>query len=257
MVILGIDIGGSGIKGALVDTTTGQLQTERYRLPTPEQAPPGAVGDTVAEIVQIFNWHGPIGCTFPAVIKQGVAYTAANVDPAWIGTDVAALLQQKTGCPATVTNDADAAGIAEMHFGAGKDHTGVVFVLTFGTGIGSAIFVNGHLLPNTELGHLEIRGKKAEHRASDRVRQERELTWERWAKKVSEYLQHLEALFWPDLFILSGGVSKKHANYLHLLDTRTQIIPAHLLNNAGIVGAALVASRIERKDKKYEHDPGW
>jgi polyphosphate glucokinase len=241
MNVLGIDIGGSGIKGALVDTEQGILVGERYRLPTPEDALPNDVVQVVAQVVQHFAWRGPIGCTFPAVIKGGVAHTAANVHPAWIGTNVAALLQAKTGCPVAVVNDADAAGIAEMHFGAGKTHTGIVFVLTFGTGIGSAVFVHGHLLPNTELGHLEIRGKEAEHRASDRVRKKKDLTWAAWADKVNEYLQHLEALFSPDLFILSGGVSKKHEKYLHLLKTRTHIVPAHLLNNAGIVGAAFAA----------------
>lgn len=242
MALLGIDIGGSGIKGALININDGTLEGERYRLPTPENALPAAVGDVVAEIVQHFAWQGPIGCTFPAVIKQGVAHTAANVDDAWIGVNVAELLQHKTGCPTTVINDADAAGIAEMRLGAGKDQQGVVFVLTFGTGIGSALFVHGHLLPNTELGHLEIRGKKAEHRASDRMRKQNNWDWEKWSSKVTEYLNHLEALFWPDMFIISGGVSKKHDQYLHLFQTRAPIVPAHLLNNAGIVGAAMAAA---------------
>jgi polyphosphate glucokinase len=247
MTVLGIDIGGSGIKGALVDVEQGTLATERHRIPTPENALPDDVARVVAEIAQHFAWQGPIGCTFPAVVKRGVAYSAANIDSSWIGTDVAALLQQQTGCPVTVTNDADAAGIAEMAFGAGKGHKGIVFVLTLGTGIGSAVFVRGHLLPNTELGHLEIRGKEAEHRASDQVRKQKEWDWDKWTEKLNEYLQHLEMLFSPDLFILSGGVSKKHEKYLHLLDTRASIVPAHLLNNAGIVGAALAASRQERE----------
>lgn len=177
MQALGIDIGGSGIKGAPVDTERGELATERFRIPTPEPSLPDAVGDVVAQITAHFEWDGPLGCTFPAVIKGGVAHTAANVDPTWIGTDVAGLLTRKTGCPSLVLNDADAAGIAEMIHGAGKDEQGVVIMLTFGTGIGTAIFVNRQLLPNTELGHMELRGREAEHRASDGVRKKKELTW--------------------------------------------------------------------------------
>jgi polyphosphate glucokinase len=241
MTALGIDIGGSGIKGALIDTDSGELLTERHRIPTPENAPPDAVLDVVGQMVQHFTWQGPLGCTFPAVIKQGVAHSAANIDTAWIGIDVQAAIREQTGCATLVLNDADAAGIAEMRFGAGRGHDGIVFVLTIGTGIGSAIFVRGHLLPNTELGHLEIRGKDGEHRASDRVRKEKELSWDSWAAKLNEYLGRVEALFHPDLFILSGGVSKKHEKYLHMLTTRAQIVPADLLNNAGIVGAALAA----------------
>jgi polyphosphate glucokinase len=239
--VLGIDIGGSGIKGALVDVNQGVLASERYRVPTPQPSLPGAVGDAVAEVVKQLGWRGPIGCTFPAVIRDGVAYSAANVDPSWIGTDGRKLLQQKTGCPVVLLNDADAAGIAEMEFGAGKGQPGVVFMLTFGTGIGSAVFLDGKLLPNTELGHLEIRGKDAERRASDYTRTQKDLNWKQWAARVNEYLDRLEALFSPDLFILGGGVSKRHDKFIPLLKTRAPVVPAQLLNDAGIVGAAIAA----------------
>jgi len=241
MQILGIDIGGSGIKGAPVDVETGRLSAERCRIKTPDPATPEAVAQVVAQIAEQFNWQAPIGCTFPAVIKGGVAHTAANVDQAWIGTNVEALLTEKTGCATAAVNDADAAGVAEMKFGAGADEKGLVFMLTFGTGIGSAIFMNGVLVPNTELGHMDIRGKEAEHRASDRARKEFDLGWTKWAKRVTEYLNTLEDLFWPDLFIIGGGVSKKTHKFLENVDTRTAVVPAQLLNEAGIVGAALWA----------------
>ena len=241
MKILGIDIGGTGIKGAPVDTSAGTLAEERHRIPTPQPSEPEAVAEVVAEIAHQFKWKKPIGCTFPAIVKDGVVYSAANVDHKWVGTNGQTLLEEATGCPVTLVNDADAAGIAEMEFGAGKGHRGVVIMLTFGTGIGSAIFVNGALVPNTELGHLEIRGKDAEDRAADIVRQEKDLSWEKWAKRVNEYLRRVEFLFSPDLFIVGGGVSKKHERFLPLLHTRAEIVPAQLLNDAGIVGAALAA----------------
>jgi polyphosphate glucokinase len=244
MHILGIDIGGSGIKGAPVNIDTGELLTERYRIPTPQPAVPDAVGDVVAEITHQFEWKGPIGCTFPAIIKDGVAFSAANVDKSWIGTNGQELFSNKTGCPTLLINDADAAGIAEMEFGVGKGEMGVVIMLTLGTGIGSAVFLNGSLVPNTELGHLEIRGKDAEERASDRIREERDLSWEKWAEKVDEYLQRVEFLFSPDLFIIGGGVSKKYDKFLPLLHTRARIVPAQLFNDAGIVGAALAAKTL-------------
>ncbi len=241
MQVLGIDIGGSGIKGAPVEVTTGQLAGERFRLPTPEPSAPDAVGDRVAEVAGQFDWRGPLGCTFPAVVRDGVVYTAANVDKAWIGTDGHKLLQRKTGCPVFLLNDADAAGMAEMEFGAGRGQKGVVIVLTFGTGIGSAIFVNGQLVPNTELGHLEMRGKDAERCASDYARQHKELSWGKWAARVNQYLGLIEGLFSPDLIIVGGGVSKKHEKFFPFLETRAQLVPAQMLNNAGIVGAALAA----------------
>ena len=247
MHILGIDIGGSGIKGSPVDTETGELLTERYRIPTPQPSIPDDVGDVVAEIARQFEWKGPIGCTFPAIIKDGVAFSAANVDKSWIGTNGQKLFRKKTGCPTLLINDADAAGIAEMEFGAGKGEMGVVIMLTLGTGIGSAVFLNGMLVPNTELGHLEIRGKDAESRASERAREERNLSWEKWAEKVDEYLQRVEFLFSPDLFIIGGGVSKKYDKFLPLLHTRARVVPAQLFNDAGIVGAALAAKILASK----------
>lgn len=241
MVTLGIDIGGSGIKGATVDVGRGVLVAERHRLPTPQPSVPEAVAEVVAEIVRHFDWRGPFGCTFPAIIKHGVAYSAANVDPSWIGTNGQALFERKTGCPVALLNDGDAAGLAEMRYGAGRGHNGVVMILTLGTGIGSAVFVNGVLLPNTELGHLEIRGKDAERRASDRAREEKGLSWREWAVLLDEYLGRLDALFSPDLFIIGGGVSKKHEKFLPLLKTKVPVIPAQLFNDAGMVGAALAA----------------
>jgi len=243
MEILGIDIGGSGIKGALVDTQRGELLGERHRIPTPQPSLPEAVADVVNQLVQHFQWQGPVGCTFPAVIKQGVVHTAANVDKSWIGIDGEQLLQAKTGCPVLLLNDADAAGIAEMEFGAGKEQSGMVIIHTFGTGIGSAIFINGQLLPNTEFGRLEIRGKEAEARASDFIRSKEDLSWSKWAKRVNEVLGRMEGLFWPDLFIIGGGVSKKHEKFLPLLQLRTKVVPAQMLNQAGIIGAAIAASR--------------
>lgn len=244
--ILGIDIGGSGIKGAPVNVKKGVLAAERYRIPTPQPSTPDAIGDTVAEIASHFDWKGPIGCTFPAVIKKGVIYTAANVDKSWIGVNGRKLLRKKTGCPVLLLNDADAAGIAEMEYGAGRlqKGKGVIFLLTFGTGIGSAVFVNGSLLPNTELGHMEMNGMEAEHYASDLTRKEENLDWNEWAGRVNEYLDLLEALFSPDLFVLGGGVSKKHQKFLPLLRTQARVVPAQLLNEAGIVGAALAAKAL-------------
>jgi polyphosphate glucokinase len=240
--VMGVDIGGSGIKGAPVDLGKGLLDQDRVRLPTPDGAPPQPVADVVAEVVGSFDTGGPVGCTFPAVIVGGVARTAANVDPSWIGTDVQALFSRTTGRDVVVINDADAAGLAEMRYGAGKDRDGVVVMLTLGTGIGSALFVDGRLVPNTEFGHLEIRGKSAEHRASDRVREERNLGWQDWADRLNEVLGRIEALVSPDLFILGGGVSKKSGHFIELLSTQAEVTPAALLNNAGIVGAALAVS---------------
>ncbi len=243
MEILGIDIGGSGIKGAPVNIETGELTAERHRIPTPQPTTPEAVGNVVTEITQHFNWHGQIGCAFPAVIKNGIAYTAANVDQTWIGTNVEQLLDEKTGCSTFLLNDADAAGFAEMELGAGKGHKGVVIMHTFGTGIGSVIFVNGQIVPNTEFGRLEIRCKEAEQRASARSRTEEDLKWKTWALRVNEFLARMEALFWPDLFIIGGGVSRKHENFLPLLQTRAEIVPAQMLNQAGIIGAAIAAGK--------------
>lgn len=241
--ILGIDIGGSGIKAAPVDVDSGQLVAERWRIATPLPATPDAVAGAVGQIAQHFSWRGAVGCTFPAVIKHGVTMTAANVDASWIGYDAAGLFTRTLGCSVTLVNDADAAGLAEMRYGAGRDRNGTVIVLTFGTGIGSAIFVNGTLVPNTEFGHLELRGKKAEHRASDRIRKEQDLSWEKWAARVSELLLTLEDLFWPDLLVVGGGVSRKYDKFAPHLRCQTPVVPAALQNDAGIVGAALAARR--------------
>ena len=242
MHCLGIDIGGSGIKGAPVAVSTGELTADRERIETPQPATPDAVADTVARIVDHFAWEGPIGCTFPAVVRHGVVLTAANVDKSWIGTDAAALFAKRTGRSVVVMNDADLAGVAEMRFGAGRGVPGEVVVITLGTGIGSAVFNDGVLLPNTELGHIQMDSQDAEALASGRAREEDDLSWKVWGKRVSDYLHSLEDLLWPDLFIIGGGVSKKADKFLGYVDIRTPVVPATLLNNAGIVGAALVAA---------------
>lgn len=242
MHVLGIDIGGSGIKGALVDVDKGELVTERHRIPTPQPAAPDDVADVVAEIVKHFGYEGPIGCTFPAVVKGGVTLTAANVDDGWIGIDAEGLLEEKIGQRVLVINDADAAGIAEFAFGAGYGHGGTVVVLTFGTGIGSAIFVHGRLVPNTEFGHMELNGMKAEHYAADSARKREDLSWKKWGKRVSEFLDMMDTLFSPDLYIIGGGVSKKHEKYFEYIKTTTPVLPAKMRNEAGIIGAALAAA---------------
>jgi polyphosphate glucokinase len=239
MEVLGIDIGGTGIKGAPVDTMNGALMVERFRVLTPQPATPDAVIRSVVEVVTHFNWHGEIGVGYPGVVKNGHTMTAANVDPGWIGFNALDALQQATGCPVSLINDADAAGLAEMRFGAGRNQSNVVIMLTIGTGIGTALFVNGHLVPNTEMGHLIIRGKDAEHRASERVRVEKELSWKAWSKRFNEYLTYLDNLFWPDLFIIGGGLSKHFERFSHRLTVRARVAPAELMNDAGIVGAAM------------------
>jgi polyphosphate glucokinase len=247
MEILGIDIGGSGIKGAPVDVAEGALLAERYRISTPQPATPEAVSDTVAKIIQYFEWDGLVGCTFPAIIKNGRTLSAANVDDGWIGLEAEKLLRRKTGCSLLLINDADAAGIAEMEFGAGRDHReGVVMVLTLGTGIGSALFVDGNLWPNTELGHIFMGSREAERWASDRVRREKGLKWKQWGERINAYLQHLEFLFSPDVFIIGGGVSKKFEKFAPAINVNAQLLPAQLLNDAGIVGAAMAARRLAR-----------
>jgi len=243
----GIDIGGSGIKGAIVDVTTGRLTTERRRIPTPQPSTPDAVAGVVAELVHAADWHGDVGATFPAVIKHGVARSAANVDPSWVGTDVDRLFTQVVGAgnEVVVLNDADAAGIAEARWGAAKGVNGVVIMLTFGTGIGSALLMNGVLVPNTELGHLELDGHDAETRAAASVRDEHGMSYKKWSQRVNRYMQHVEALFTPDLFVVGGGVSKNADKWVPLLELQTPVEPAQLLNDAGIVGAAMAA--VERK----------
>ena len=241
MDILGIDIGGSGIKGAPVDLNQGVLAAERLRIATPQPATPDAVADTVGRIIRHFNWTGPVGCGLPSVVQNGVARTAANIDSSWIGTDVRTLLSQRTGCPVTVINDADAAGIAEMRFGAGRGRNGTILMVTVGTGLGTSLFRDGTLVPNTELGHLLLNGKVAEKYASAAAREDLGLSYETWAKRLDLYLHQLQSLFWPDLFILGGGISKKHEKFFPFLTIDTEFLPAVLLNQAGIVGAALAA----------------
>src|SRR4051812_44657504 len=238
---LGVDIGGTGMKAAPVDVRAGRLSAARERIETPHPAVPDAMAKVLADLVGHFKWKGPIGVAFPAVVKDGVALTAANLDHAWIGQSVQEIFAATTGCPVTVTNDADAAGVAEMAFGAGRGKAGVVLMVTLGTGIGSALFVDGMLIPNTELGHLVVRGKDAERRASANVREQKNLTWAAWAERLNEYFQYLEALLSPDLIIIGGGVSRKGEKFIPLLDTRAEVVAASLANEAGIVGAALSA----------------
>ena len=241
MDILGIDIGGTGIKGAPVDTATGELLGERFRILTPVPATPEAVSAAVAEVAAHFSWQGPIGCGFPAVIRRGTVCTAVHVDKGWIGCQAQTLFGEVTGCPVTVLNDADAAGYAEMHFGVGQGRKGVVLLITLGTGIGSALFIDGQLVPNTELGHIEIRGKDAEKRAAASARENKDLSWKKWARNVDEYLQHMARYLNPDLIIIGGGVSKKHEKFLPRLTVETEVVAAQQQNEAGIVGAALAA----------------
>ena len=237
----GIDIGGTGIKGAIVDVASGTLVAPRTRILTPQPSTPNAVAEVVVKLLSEAGWSGPVGATFPAVISHGVARSAANVDKSWIGTDVDKVLTDATGCEVTVLNDADAAGIAEARFGAARGVGGVVILLTFGTGIGSALLLDGQLVPNTELGHLELDGHDAEKKASSAAKDNEDLSYKQWAKRVQRYLRHVENLFTPDLFVVGGGVSKYADKWVPLLELSTPVKPAQLLNNAGIVGAAMAA----------------
>lgn len=239
MQALGIDVGGSGIKGMPVEIETGKLMAERVRIKTPALAEPKPVAEVVAQIAQAFDWKGPIGIGFPAPIKSGVVMMAANISQKWIGINADEFFSSITGCPCKTGNDADVAGLAEMTFGAGKDQRGTVIMLTLGTGIGSAIFYNGHLLPNTEFGHLQMDGEDAEFGASDAARQREDLSWKKYAKRLNAYLMAMEKLFWPDLFIIGGGISKVHEKFIPLLTVQAKVVPAQLQNGAGIVGAAL------------------
>ena len=238
---LGIDIGGTGIKGAPVDVSAGKLVTERVKLPTPQPAAPDTMAPVVRQLVDHFSWQGPIGITFPGVISAGTIRTAANLDPRWVGVNGPAFLGEAAKQPVTVLNDADAAGIAEMRFGAGQGRHGTVLLLTLGTGIGSALFYNGVLIPNTEFGHIEIGGKDAEEHASERAREEHDLSWGKWAGRVETYLEKMEALLSPNLIIIGGGISRKSDKFLPRLTLRARVVPAALQNDAGIVGAAMAA----------------
>jgi polyphosphate glucokinase len=243
MEILGIDIGGSGIKGAPVEIQTGELTRERMRVETPDPAKPRPVAKAVTEIVHHFSWDGPVGVTFPGVVIDGVTHTAVNLDGKWVGRQARDLFTEAAGVPVTLLNDADAAGVAEMTYGAGRGRKGVVLLVTLGTGVGTALFVDGTLVPNTEFGHIEIRGKDAESRASAFAREKNAWGWTKWAGKLDEYLCRVEDLFWPSLIIIGGGVSRQAEHFLpHITGVRAPVVPAEFHNAAGIVGAAMAAA---------------
>lgn len=248
--ILGIDIGGSGIKGAPVDTKTGKLLDDRHRIPTPAPSNPKKVAKTIKELVKHFKWKGPVGCGFPAVVQDGVVKTAANIDKSWINTDARKLFSEVTGLPVWVLNDADAAGLAEVKLGAGAGFKGAIVVLTIGTGIGTSLFYKGKLFPNTELGHVEFKSMDAELYTSDAARKNENLEWEDWGKRLNEYLSHIEFLTWPELIILGGGASKKLDLFGDQLNLKAKIVPARFLNDAGIIGAAMAAKVNFKKKKK-------
>jgi polyphosphate glucokinase len=240
--VLGIDIGGSGVKAAPVDTDNGQFLTERQKLDTPHPATPDAVTAIVADLVKSCRWSGKAGITFPGVVTGGTIRTAANLDSSWIGTNGVDAFGEATGLKVTLLNDADAAGVAEMRFGAGKGERGTVLLLTLGTGIGSALFIDGILVPNTEFGHVELHGEDAEKRASEHAREVEDLHWHAWAERLDEYLLHMEALLSPDLIIIGGGVSRKSDKFMpRLTGLHARVVPAALQNDAGIVGAAMAA----------------
>lgn len=239
MEILGIDIGGSGIKGAPVDASSGRLLLGRERVETPAPATPKATIEAVCHLVNFFQWRGPIGIGFPALIRGQTIATAANLDDSWIGRDGNATFAAATGCPVKILNDADAAGLAEVRFGAGRNLSGSLLVLTVGTGIGSALFHNGHLYPNTEFGHIEMHGMAAEKFTSAAVRKAKDLSWKAWSARFNEYLQRMERLLAPDTIIVGGGISKKFAKFAPNLKTTAPLLPAELFNEAGVIGAAL------------------
>lgn len=237
---LGIDIGGSGIKAAKVDTEAGEFVSEKHRIVTPDPATPEAVADVCRELVKFHEWSGPVGIGFPGVVQNGVIRTAANLDKSWIDVDGDALFTEVCNCEVSMINDADAAGLAEVRFGAGADVAGTVILLTLGTGIGSAVFTNGQLVRNTEFGHIDMDGKIAEDRASSRIKEDKDLSFKKWGGAVEDVLQYVEKLFWPELFILGGGISKDFGEFSEFIDkVRTPVVPAQMLNKAGIVGAAL------------------
>lgn len=243
--ILGIDVGASGIKGALVDVQHGKLQGERFRVPTPNPSTPPAMGAAFAEIVEFFNYEGLVGCGFPSIVKHGIAHSAANIHSSWIGTNIEEVFGQPGKIQVRATNDADAAGIAEMRYGVGKGEQGLVFLITIGTGLGTALFYKGQLVPNTELGHLLWKNsKEAESYCSSGARERLKISRREWAARFNEYLLHLERLFSPDLFILGGGESKFYDSYADLLNPQARVVPARLLNNAGIIGAAAFAAEV-------------
>jgi polyphosphate glucokinase len=247
--ILGIDVGASGIKGAIVDVRTGALQAERLRLDTPQPSTPSAMAETFAELVRLHNWQGPVGCGFPTIVKNEVAMTASNIDKGWVGRHVGEIFSEASGCPVRVLNDADAAGIAEMQYGVGKGKKGTVLIITIGSGLGSALFINGQLAPNTEFGHVFLHNQIAEHYTANAVRKRLEMPWDEWGLRLNEYLLHMERLLSPDLIILGGGASKRFDRFEDFITLRTPVVPAQMLNDAGIAGAAYYAFQEISKEK--------
>ena len=243
--VLGIDVGASGIKGAIVDIKSGEMLTERLRLDTPQPANPENMATTFRTLVRMHNWSGTIGCGFPAIVKKGVAHSAANIDDSWVGTSVEGIFSEASGCPVHVLNDADAAGLAEMQFGLGKGKDGTVLLITIGSGLGTALFSEGVLIPNTEFGHIRMHGQIAERYAANSIRKELGLSWEDWGYRFNEYLHYIERLLSPDFIILGGGISKRFEEYSGFLDVETAVSPALLYNNAGTIGAAYYAYSLE------------
>jgi polyphosphate glucokinase len=237
----GIDIGGTGMKAAPVDLATGGLAADRFRIDTPRPATPAALAEVVAQLVAHHEWHGPVGVCMPSVVSSGIVRSAANIDPSWIDVDADRLFTEAIGRPVSVLNDADAAGAAEITWGSGRDRSGVVICLTFGTGIGSGLFIDGVLVPNTELGHLELDGPDIEKRVAASAREREGLSWEDWGDRVDHYLRHVVMLFSPELIIIGGGASKKPGKWVHRLDPGCELAIATMANNAGIAGAALMA----------------
>lgn len=237
-IAVGIDVGGTGIKGSAVNTQTGELTTERVKLETPQGGKPDDIADVVKEVYQQLNSPGPIGICLPSVVKNGISKTAANISNEWIDFRAQEKFQSHLGSDVVIINDADAAGLAEIRFGAGRDKPGLTIMTTLGTGIGTAMFMDGRLIPNTELGHIEIDGRDYEKVASYKAKERYQLSYDRWAKRLQRYYQELEKLFSPDLFIVGGGVSKNHELFLHKIEIETEIVPAHFRNNSGIIGAA-------------------
>jgi len=250
--VLGIDVGGSGIKGAPVNTKDGLMLDQRHRIPTPNPSTPENIAEVILQLVEHFKWEGPIGCGFPAALQSGVVVTAANIDKSWLDTNANKLFSKKTKLPVTVVNDADAAGLAEMKFGAGKGKTGTVLLCTIGTGLGTVLFTDGRLVPNMEMGHIYLKGMDidGETYSSDAARKNNDLSWEEWAGRFNEYLKFMEFLLWPDFIILGGGASKRGDKFLQFLDVKAPVVAAELLNNAGIVGAALAAKYTYKLNKK-------
>jgi polyphosphate glucokinase len=243
MEVLGIDVGGTGIKGAPVNIKTGELLKERYRIETPQPATPEAIGAVIKQIVNFFNWEGKIGIGFPSVVKNGEVLTASNIDNSWIGIPINKYLSEITECEVLAVNDADAAGLAELYFGGGSNMKGIVLLLTIGTGVGSVLFIDGKLIPNTELGHLKFKKKTIEDYVSNSVREKKEMDWNKWGNRFNNILKHYERLFYPDLIIIGGGISKKMDKFEEFITVKTKVIPAHLMNEAGIIGAALFAAK--------------